>query len=86
MVTVAVTVESNIDIDCPKLDIFDLFWIGMHDSNFNGEHKWASGNFPLPLPLQWYRGRPANTGELRELVFLHGLQENPSLMNDSNAF
>ena len=93
MVTVDITADIDINIDstdifilntkdCPKLNRNDLLWIGMHDVNRNGEHKWASGNFPLPQPPQWYRGRPANTGELRELVFFPGLQENPSLMNE----
>ena len=48
--------------DFPKLNIDDLFWIGMHDTNRNGEHKWASG-MDLPFPLQWYRDRPANPGK-----------------------
>ena len=85
MVTVHVTTVNFIvnfnTKDCPKLNMNYFFWIGMHDSNHNGEHKWASGNFPLPFPLQWYRGRPAKTGELRELVFFHGLHEKPSLVN-----
>ena len=83
MVSVDVTADSDIDVeiftfngkDCPKLDIDDLFWIGMHDGNRNGEHKWATGKFPLPQPLQWYRDRPARTGKLRELIFLHRMND-----------
>ena len=48
--------------DCPELDPEDSFWIGMHDENKNGDHKWESGK-PLPLPYQWYEGKPAKTGE-----------------------
>ena len=48
--------------DCPELDPKDSFWIGMHDEHKNGDHKWASGK-PLPLPYQWYEGKPAKTGE-----------------------
>ena len=75
---VDVTADNDIVIDsieiveftfnakyCPRLSIDDLFWIGMHDVNRNGEHKWATGNFPLPIPLQWYRDRPAQTGKFK---------------------
>ena len=57
--------NSTIDPeDCPEpeLDAEDSFWIGMHDVNKNGDHKWESGK-PLPLPYQWYEGKPAKTGE-----------------------
>ena len=75
MVPVNVTADSDVvkdridsftvDVqDCPELNIDDLFWIGMHDTNRNGEHKWCSGK-ALPVPLQWYRDRPANPGEFR---------------------
>ena len=52
--------------DCPEpeLDAEDSFWIGMHDVNKNGNHKWASDR-PLPVPYQWYNGRPAKIGEFR---------------------
>ena len=52
--------------DCPEpgLDAEDSFWIGMHDMNKNGNHKWASGR-PLHIPYQWYNGRPAKIGEFR---------------------
>ena len=51
--------------DCPEpgLDAEDSFWIGMHDVNKNGDHKWESGK-PLGF-TQWYEGKPAKTGEFR---------------------
>ena len=71
MVTVNETANSDVvmdridsfTLDCPKLYIGYFFWIGMHDTNQNGEHKWARGDFPLPVPLQWYGDRPANPGK-----------------------
>ena len=61
--------ENQISIidpeDCPEpeLDPEDTFWIGMHDENKNGDHKWESGK-PLGF-TQWYEGKPAKTGEFR---------------------
>ena len=39
--TVTINVEFSITLECSELEGNNLYWIGLHDMNKNGRHRWA---------------------------------------------
>ena len=39
--TVTINVEFSITLECSELEGDNLYWIGLHDMNKNGRHRWA---------------------------------------------
>ena len=39
--TVTINVEFSITLECSELVGDNLYWIGLHDMNKNGRHRWA---------------------------------------------
>ena len=88
--TVTINVEFSITLECSELEGDNLYWIGLHDMNKNGRHRWADcpavfpkidlyiytrNNYPNEKRLKLSTG--GRKAESLHLVHDHGIEVNP---------